>query len=91
VSEPTTLKVYRGADGQFTLYEDDGTSLDYLQGQATWTRMSWDDSANRLTIEPGAPAGSTNLPSNRMFRVELLPEGTTRNVSYSGQRAEVSF
>jgi hypothetical protein len=28
--EPTTLEVYRGADGRFTLYEDDGVSLDYL-------------------------------------------------------------
>ena len=33
VSEPTTLRVYRGADGEFTLYDDDGISQDYLRGQ----------------------------------------------------------
>jgi alpha-glucosidase/alpha-D-xyloside xylohydrolase len=30
VGEPTTLRTYRGADGQYTLYEDDGISQDYL-------------------------------------------------------------
>ena len=32
VTEPTTLRVYRGANGQFTLYDDDGISQEYLKG-----------------------------------------------------------
>ena len=91
VSEPTTLRVYRGADGAYTLYEDDGISQDYLRGRGTWTRMAWNDAARRLTIEPGAPTGATNLPSRRQFNVVLLPEGTTRNVSYAGTRVLVTF
>ena len=39
VTEPTTLKVYRGADGQFTLYDDDGISQEYLKGRGSWTRI----------------------------------------------------
>jgi alpha-glucosidase/alpha-D-xyloside xylohydrolase len=35
VDEPTTLEVFRGADGSFTLYEDDGVSLDYLKDRGT--------------------------------------------------------
>ena len=73
------------------MYEDDGISLDYLKGRATWTRMTWDDSGQSLTIVPGAPEGATNQPSNRMFKVELLPDGTTQNVTYSGQRVVVKF
>jgi alpha-glucosidase (family GH31 glycosyl hydrolase) len=91
VSEPTTLRVYRGANGQFTLYEDDGISQDYLRGRGTWTRLAWDDRARRLTIEPGAPRGATNVASRRTFRVELLPEGTSRTVTYSGARQTVAF
>lgn len=87
----TTIKVYRGADGQFTMFEDDGISLDYLKDRATWTSMRWDDSGQSLTIEPGAPEGATNQPSNRVFKVELLPDGTTKNVTYTGQRAEIKF
>jgi len=91
VDEPTTLKIYRGADGEFTLYEDDGISLDYLQGRATWTRLTWDDSENRLVIEPGAPGGATNVPPDREFRVEALPGGATRTVRYNGERVVVTF
>ncbi len=91
VAEPTTLKVYRGANGQFTLYEDDGISLDYLLNKASWTRLNWNDGARRLTIEPGAPAGAPAVRASRSFKVQLLPEGTTKTVEYKGQKVEVVF
>jgi len=92
VDAPTTIKVFRGADGEFTLYEDDGISLDYLQGRGTWTRISWNDGQARLTIEPGAPPGAVNLlPEGRDFMVELLPDRETRTVRYAGQRVVVRF
>jgi len=92
VEGPTSLRVYRGADGVFTLYEDDGKSLDYLQGRGTWTRMTWNDRERRLVVEPGEPQGAVNLlPEERTFRVELLPGGETRTVQYRGTRVEVRF
>ncbi len=91
VDEPTTIKVYCGQDGQFTMYEDDGISLDYLKGRATLTSFTWNDSEQHLTIEPGAPEGETNQSSDRVFKVELLPEGTTKTINYSGRRVEVQF
>ena len=91
VTEPTTLKIYRGADGEFTLYEDDGISQEYLKGRGTWTRLSWNDRAKQLTIEPGAPTGATNVVTARTFKVQLLPEGTTKDVTYSGKRVQVAF
>jgi len=91
VSEPTTLRVYRGADGQYTLYEDDGISQDYLSGKGAWTRMTWNERSARLTIEPGPPGGATNLTARRTFTVELIPDGTTRTVQYSGRRVDVRF
>jgi alpha-glucosidase (family GH31 glycosyl hydrolase) len=91
IETPTTLKIYRGADGQFTLYDDDGVSQEYLSGKGSWTRITWNDRARRLTLEPGAPAGATNVAAERRFRVEMLPEGVTRDVTYSGQRLETIF
>lgn len=91
VAEPTTLKVYRGNNGQFTLYEDDGISLDYLQNKAAWTRLTWNDGARRLTIQPGAPAGVPAARVPRYFRVQLLPEGTSKTIEYKGQKLEVMF
>src|SRR5262245_45379075 len=39
VTEPTTLKIYSGASGDFTMYEDDGISQGYLQNKGTWTKL----------------------------------------------------
>lgn len=90
-SEPTTLRVYRGASGEFTLYEDDGISQAYLEGRGTWTRIVWDETARRLTIEPGAPAGATNEVRARAFRVELVPDNVSREVRFDGRRLVVGF
>jgi alpha-glucosidase (family GH31 glycosyl hydrolase) len=91
VKEPTTVRVYRGADGQYTLYEDDGISQEYLKGRGNWTRMTWNDRAKQLTIEPGAPRGATNVVTERSFRVQLVPEGTTKDVAYAGKRLQLAF
>ena len=91
VNEPTTLKIFRGANGSYILYEDDGISLDYLKGKATWTHISWNDKAKQLSVEPAAPKGFTNQVNNRMFKVELLPEGITKDINYSGKPIKISF
>ncbi len=91
VDGPTTLRVYTGANGDYTLYDDDGVSQEYLTGKGSWTHMTWDDANRRLTLEPGTPAGATSVPTSRTFRVTLLPQGTTKEVTYRGARVTVSF
>jgi alpha-glucosidase (family GH31 glycosyl hydrolase) len=86
VDKPTTLKIYQGSDGQYTLYNDDGVSLDYLKGSSVETLIKWDDSAKRLTIEPKAKKNP-----KRTFKIELIPAGTTKTVQYTGRRLEVSL
>ncbi len=91
VSEPTILSVYVGANGNYTLYEDDGITQDYKKGIGTWTLLKWDDKGKRLTIEPGAPKGSTNVAGARKFKVKLLPAGTVKEMNYTGKSMIVSF
>jgi alpha-glucosidase/alpha-D-xyloside xylohydrolase len=92
VTEPTTLKVYSGANGEFTMYEDDGNSQDYLQNKGNWTKLSWDDGAKKLTISAAPPAGVSNEPTAaREFRVEMLPAGTVKTVIYNGRQTEVRY
>jgi len=90
-AEPTTIRVYGGADGQYTLYDDDGISQEYLKRRGSWTRMTWNDRAKQLTIEPGPPRGATNVVAERAFSVQMLPEGTTHDVKYVGKRVRVEF
>lgn len=84
VSEPTTLRIYPGADGDFTLYEDDGISLDYLKGKASWIHMTWKDKARTLTLSPGAPAGFAGQPVHRTFVVKVMTGGASKTVKYDG-------
>jgi len=88
---PTTLKIYTGASGSYTLYEDDGISQDYLKGKGTWTQMIWYNKIKKLTIEPGAPKGLTNVTTPRIFKIEIIPGGETRKVRYLGKHMEVIF
>ena len=91
VNEPTTLKVFCGSDGQFTLYEDDGISLDYLKGKAYWTSIGWNEQEKQLTISPGAPKGYKNEVNSRTFKIQLIPGNETKTVSYTGQPVKVKF
>jgi alpha-glucosidase (family GH31 glycosyl hydrolase) len=88
VEEATTIRVYSGRDGEYRLYEDDGSSLDYLQGKFTWTRLKWNERERRLTIEP--EEGTVKL-GPRTFAVEVIPGGKKQEVRYAGERTEVKF
>jgi len=52
-----SVRVYPGASGAFTLFQDDGKTYAYEKGAAAITKLTWDDAAHRLKHE-GAPAWS---------------------------------
>jgi alpha-glucosidase/alpha-D-xyloside xylohydrolase len=90
VDEPTTIRVYSGANGEFCWYEDDGESQEYLSGKFAWTSLKWDDASRRLTIERDRAAGSLDLPRRKLL-VELLPDGKSQPIDYDGRFAEARF
>lgn len=49
-ADPVTLYVYTGADGQFTLYEDEGTTYDYEKGKYSLIPISYSENSGELTI-----------------------------------------
>lgn len=91
VTQPTTIRIYQGADGDYMLYEDDGSSLDYLKGEFSLTHMTWDDSGKTLTIAPDSKGDSKRKVEERTLKIELLPEGTIKEVHYSGEPLEIAF
>jgi alpha-D-xyloside xylohydrolase len=59
-NEPQALakiRIYPGADGSFTLYQDDGKTYAYEKGESRITRLHWNDASGKLTHE-GATAWS---------------------------------
>lgn len=91
VQEPTMLKVYQGANGEFILYEDDGISQEYLEGKGTWTKIKWNDRKRSLSLQPYSPTGCVNIPRQKIFRIELFPEGLTRQVNFCDKMITVNF
>jgi alpha-D-xyloside xylohydrolase len=47
------IRVYAGADADFTLFSDDGRTYAYETGAGTVTRLHWDDTKQKLTREGG--------------------------------------
>lgn len=72
-ADPIELRIYPGADGHFTLYEDEGDSYRYEKGAYATIPFSWDDAAQTLTI--GARKGEfPGMLKERTFHVVLVKE-----------------
>ena len=49
-AEKLIVNVWEGADADFTLYEDDGLSYNYENGDYALTDIHWDNTARKLTV-----------------------------------------
>ena len=66
--DPIEVRIYKGQNGSFTLYEDENDNYNYETGKYSEIRFTWDDAAGQLTI--GARTGSyTGMPTSRTFNV----------------------
>ena len=50
LDDSLTVQVYTGSDGEFTLYEDDGITKEYLTGNGTYTKFVWHEREKELEI-----------------------------------------
>ena len=93
------IRVYPGADGSFTLYEDEFDNYNYENGKYSEIRFSWNDADNTLTISDrnGNYPGMLN---NRKFHItkvnssteagnKSLKEGKT--VTYNGKAKSIKL
>jgi alpha-D-xyloside xylohydrolase len=98
--DPITLYVYAGADGAFTLYEDQGTTNDYEQGAFSTIPLIWKDATRTLTI--GARAGSfAGMPAQHTFQIVTVTPSKAvgfsftptadKTVTYTGVSTNVTF
>lgn len=64
------IRVYPGADAEFTLYEDAGDGYAYEKGEYAEIPMKWNDSKRTLTI--AARQGQyPGMLKTRTFRIHL--------------------
>lgn len=93
------IRVYPGADGTFTLYEDENDNYNYEKGAYATITFRWDDAARRLTIED-REGNFPGMLQNRKFKVILVnrksgagdgPLKGGKTVRYSGKKISVKL
>ena len=97
-AEQITLYVYQGADGQFTLYEDQGTTNDYQHGAYSRIPIRWQNATGTLAI--GQREGRFDgMLDHRTFHIVLVSAVRAQGypfapdhaiaVEYTGQPVQV--
>lgn len=98
--DPIEVRIYRGTDGSFKLYEDEGDGHGYEKGSYALIPFHWNDAASTLTI--GDRVGSfPGMVNNREFRIVLVSSNhgvgeavslhADAMVEYSGEKKEITF
>jgi alpha-D-xyloside xylohydrolase len=96
---PVTLQVVTGANGQASLYEDDGVTNAYERGEASRIPITYDDRKGTLTI--GARSGHwKGMQAKRTFKVRVLNPGVAaaadmdaadKTITYSGKPVTIKL
>ena len=90
VDGPLTLWVHPGADGTFSLYEDDGKTFNYRAHEFMRVNITWNDQQRRLSMR--LANGSKMLaPMKRNVVVRVAGEPTTREVVFEGRSLTVKL
>jgi len=96
---PYEIRVYPGADGSFTVYEDDNETYDYEKGRYATYELSWNDAARTLRI--GARKGSyPGLVKARKLNIVVVGREnataiaaapSTKSMTYEGKPVTLKF
>ena len=96
---PYEIRVYPGANGKFTVYEDDNETYDYEKGRYATYDLVWNDAARTLTV--GARKGAyPGLVKTRKLNIVVVgpanataiePAAATKSITYTGKAQSVKF
>jgi alpha-D-xyloside xylohydrolase len=97
-ADPIELRVYTGADANFTLYEDENDNYEYEKGVHATIRVQWHEAGKKLTI--GEREGKfPGMLEKRTIRIVLVGEGrgdgiepareVDKTVEYQGKQITV--
>ena len=81
------VRVYPGADGRFTLYEDEGDGYAYEQGACSEIEFT----LKGRTLTVGERRGSfPGMLRERTFRI-VTPDGRSQEISYDGSSRSIKL
>jgi alpha-glucosidase (family GH31 glycosyl hydrolase) len=90
VDAPLKLWIYPGADGKFSLYDDDGKTFNYRNGDFMKIDIAWNDRRRHLDMR--LAKGSRILgTSKQRFNVQVAGESATHEVIFEGNSAAIDM
>lgn len=91
------IRLYKGADATFNLYEDEGTNYNYEKGKYTTISFHWDERSHSLTID-NRQGDFSGMLKERYFNIVTVDSSKGQGidvskdgklVKYSGKRIKV--
>jgi alpha-D-xyloside xylohydrolase len=99
-ADPIELRIYPGADGQFTIYEDENDNYNYEKGKYATIAFSWDNTKKTLSIAD-RKGEFPGMLKERTFSIVLVKENhgigvelcsnPDKTIKYNGNKLEVKF
>jgi alpha-D-xyloside xylohydrolase len=87
-ADPIELRIYPGADGSFTLYEDENDNYNYEKGIHATIAFHWDDANRRLTIED-RKGSFPGMLKERSFNIVIVGKDHGTGVETTGNPDKV--
>jgi len=85
-----TLYVYAGANGEFQLYEDEGTNYNYEKGKFATIDISYDDASR--TVSFGKRQGSfKGMLKTRSFNIILVSKDNAQPLDFNAQGKVITY
>lgn len=84
-----TLEIFSGANGTFSLIEDDGTSYDYLDGKYAVTNIEYlaDTSGSKIIIHP-VEGNFQGMNDTRSWKFIIRGDNKIREILHNGENVE---
>jgi hypothetical protein len=89
VVDTLTLEIYPG-NGSFTLYDDDGRTTNYQNGEQVLTVMQLSQIGKMLKISVSNPSGRFN-PGKQFYSLKVRASEKPATVFINGKPAQVHF
>jgi alpha-D-xyloside xylohydrolase len=88
--KPIELRIYPGADADFTLYDDAGDGYGYEHGEYATVAIHWDDAKHAVSL--GARKGSfPGIDKKQGFRVVVVKPGNGNGWDVAAKGEEISY
>lgn len=86
------IRVYEGANGEFSLYEDENDNYNYEKGAYSTIAFKWDDAKKSLTISD-RKGSFPGMLTTRKFNISIIVAGQKidKAITYSGKKIVVKL